>query len=137
MRKVCESAWQNAQVTYVTHPLTRTMSEKDLDRWISWGERAGGNFHRASSAAEGRNGYLSQSHHNGRGLTYRRLRALTAIHNYGIKRRDGGTPAQRLYGERFPDMFEWLTEQMGALPLPRKARKRVIRNPLIIKTVAA
>ncbi len=137
MRKVYESAWQNAQAAYETHPLTRTMSEKDIDRWRSWGEWASSNFCRASSAVEGRNGYLSQSHHNGRGLTNRRLRALTAIHNYGIKRRDGSTSAQRLYGERFPDMFEWLAGQMGALPLPRKTRKRVVPNPLIPKAVAA
>jgi len=113
------------------------MSKQDLDRWQSWGEWASGNFHRASSAVEGRNGCLSQSYHNGRGLTDRRLQALTAIHNYDTKRRDGSTPAQRLYGEQFPDLFEWLLGQMGALPLPRKARQRVVRNPLALQDVAA
>ncbi|HEY85091.1 MAG TPA: hypothetical protein G4N96_08290 [Chloroflexi bacterium] len=30
--------------------------QDDLERWRSWGEWASNNFHRASSAAEGRNG---------------------------------------------------------------------------------
>ena len=35
-----------------------------------------------------------------------------------LTRRDGSTPAERLYGEPFPDMFDWLLGQMGALPPP-------------------
>jgi len=137
MRERYEAAWKKAYAAYAAHPVTCTMSKQDLDRWQSWGEWASGNFHRASSAVEGRNGCLSQSYHNGRGLTDRRLQALTAIHNYDTKRRDGSTPAQRLYGEQFPDLFEWLLGQMGALPLPRKARQRVVRNPLALQDVAA
>jgi len=132
-----EAAGKKASAAYATHSVTRTMSQQDLDRWRSWGEWASGNFHRASSAVEGRNGCLSQSYHNGRGLTDRRLHALTAIHNYDTRRRDGSTPAQRLYGQQFPDLFEWLLEQMGALPLPRQARQRVVKNPLALQAVAA
>jgi len=137
MKERYEAAWKKALAAFAAHPVTRTMSKQGLDRWRSWGEWASGNFHRASSAVEGRNGCLSQSYHNGRGLTNRRLQALTAIHNYDTKRRDGSTPAQRLYGKQFPDLFEWLLGQMGALPLPRKARQRVVRNPLALQAVAA
>ncbi len=87
-------------------------------------------FQRSSSAVEGRNGCLSQMYHNGRGLSEKRLRALTVIHNYGIRREDGTTAAQRLFGCEFPDPFTWLLGEMGELPLPRKARKRVVSNPL-------
>jgi hypothetical protein len=137
MKKVYELAWRGAQAAYAAHPPPQTLSKKDMEHWQGWAEWACANFHRASSAVEGRNGYLSQSYHNGRGLTYRRLRALTAIHNYDTRRRDGSTPAQRLYGEQFPDMFEWLIEQMGSLPLPRKSRQRIVKSPLPITAVAA
>lgn len=137
MRKLYKTAWREAQAAYTIHPVTQTTSEKDLERWLNWAEWASGNFHRASSAVEGRNGCLSQNYHNGRGLTSRRLVALTAIHNYDTRQRDGSTPAQRLYGTSFPDLFEWLLEQMGALPLPRKSRQPVIHDPLAIDAVSA
>ena len=137
MKKLYEIALRKAQLAYAAHPVTRTISKKDLDRWRSWADWDSNNFHRASSAVEGRNGCLSQSYHNGRGLTNRRLKALTTIHNYDTRRHDGSTPAERLYGEQFPDLFEWLLGQMGALPLPRKARQRIAPNPLDFKPVAA
>ena len=77
MKKLYEAAWRKALAAHQTHPLTQTISKEDLERWRSWAEWASGNFHRASSAVEGRNGYLSQSYHNSRGLTDRRLAALT------------------------------------------------------------
>ena len=133
MREVYETALQKAQAAYADHPITRTISKKDLDRWRTWAEWASGNFHRASSAVEGRNGALSQSYHNGRGLTSRRLGALTVIHNYDTRRRDGSTPAERLYGAQFPDLFDWLLDQMGALPLPRQSRaKYTSRNKVTL-----
>jgi len=82
------------------------------------------NFQRASSAFEGRNGCLSQIHHNARGLTKKRLKALTTIHNYYLKRLDGSTAAERLFGRKFADPFEWLVEHMGDLPRARMSRKR-------------
>ena len=94
-------------------------------------------FHRSSSAVEGRNGCLSQMYHTGRGLTQTRLKALTVIHNYGLRRRDGTTAAQRLFEVPFPDLFEWVVSQMGALPLPRTARQRVRPNPLLRQLVPA
>lgn len=94
-------------------------------------------FHRSSSAVEGRNGCLSQMYHNGRGLTKNRLKALTVIHNYGLRRHDRTTAAERLFGSSFPDLFDWLVSQMGELPMPRKARQRVARNPLKLEAVPA
>ena len=94
-------------------------------------------YHRSSSAVEGRNGRLSQRYHSGRGLTESRLKALTVIHNYGLKRSDGTTAAERLFGKACPDLFGWLVNQMDEIPLPRKARQRVIRNPLKLVNVPA
>ena len=77
-------------------------------------------FQRTSSAVEGRNGTLSRMNHNLRAVPLTRLKALTVVHNFGIKRQDGTTAAVRLFGEKFPDIFEWIAERMGDLPMPRR-----------------
>ena len=106
------------------------MSINDRAHWLTWAENMSRQFHRSSSAVEGRNGCLSQMYHNGRGLSQKRLKALTVIHNYGIKREDGTTAAMRLFDTEFPDLFSWLLGEMGELPLPRKGQTRVVYNPL-------
>jgi hypothetical protein len=136
-REKYRQAWQQAAQDLQTDVFTATLTESELQRWLEWAEWMARNFHRSSSAVEGRNGYLSQMYHNGRGLTEKRLRALTVIHNYGLKRTDGTTAAMRLFGRDFPDLFSWLVDEMGALPLPRKGREHAIRNPLFLKTVPA
>jgi hypothetical protein len=137
MKKVYKKAWQQALETWNAHPVTHTMSSLDIDQWLTWAEWMSGNFHRASSAVEGRNGCLSQMYHNGRGLTATRLKALTVIHNFDIKQRDGTTAAERLFNTKLPDLFDWLVGQMGELPLARQGKKRKISNPLNLKSVAA
>ena len=136
-REKYRQAWQQAAQNLQTDAFTATLPESELQRWLEWAEWMARNFHRSSSAVEGRNGYLSQMYHNGRGLTEKRLRALTVIHNYGLKRADGTTAAMRLFGQTFPDLFSWLVDEMGVLPLPRKGRERATRNPLFLKTVPA
>ncbi len=137
LRKAYRKAWQKARRVLQQHPLTATVSDDEIGQWLSWADWIGGKFQRASSAVEGRNGCLSQMHHNGRGLGTRRLEALTVIHNFDLKRQDGTTAAERLYGRQFPDLFEWLVKQMGDLPLPRQARQRSEHNSLILQAVAA
>lgn len=56
-------------------------------------------FQRTSSAVEGRNGYLSQIHHNRRGLSPLRLRVMTGLHNFHLQRSDGTMAAQCLFGQ--------------------------------------
>jgi Family of unknown function (DUF6399) len=136
-REKYHQAWQKAAQNLQADVFTANLPESELQRWLEWAEWMARNFHRSSSAVEGRNGYLSQMYHNGRGLTEKRLRALTVIHNYGLKRADGTTAAMRLFGQTFPDLFSWLVTEMGALPLPRKGRERTTRNPLLLKAVPA
>ncbi len=104
-------------------PLTLSLSHEELQSWWSWAEWMVNKFQRTSSPVEGRNGYLSRMHHTSRGLTDRRLQVLTVIHNFALKRSDGSTAAQRLFGQQFPDLFDYLVEHMGELPQPRKPRK--------------
>ena len=115
-------AFEKAQLELEQHPLTASLiHEKE---WLSWAEWMVSNFQRTSSAVEGRNGWLSQIHHNGRGLTMKRLRALTIIHNYYLKRSDGTTAAERLFASKFDDPFEWLVEHLVELPLARASKPR-------------
>lgn len=123
-------AWLLASDAFKEHPLSAALPASEIQRWLMWAENMTRQFQRSSSAVEGRNGCLSQMYHNGRGLTKKRLGALTVIHNYGIQREDGSTAAMRLFGSEFPDLFSWLLNNMGELPLPRKDRERIIHNPL-------
>jgi hypothetical protein len=104
------------------HPLTLMLPLEELKQWEVWAQWVANLFHRSSSAVEGRNGWLSQMYHNGRGLTVKRLLLLTVIHNFGIKRANDTTAAERFFSTQFPDLFQWLGGQMGELPLPRKSR---------------
>jgi uncharacterized protein DUF6399 len=77
-------------------------------------------FVRSSSCVEGRNGQLSLRHHGLHRLSDRKLRVLTILHNYFIRRRDRTTAAERFFGSPPVDLFEWL---LPRLPLPvRPAR---------------
>ena len=136
-RKKYHDTWQQAVAGFQAHPVTADLAEAELQYWQAWAEEAAGRFHRSSSAVEGRNGYLAQMYHNRRGLAPGRLQALTVMHNYGLTRSDGTTAAQRLFGTPFPDLFEWLVEQMGELPLARKGKRRASPNPLNLNRVPA
>ena len=131
----CEGATALSRLQ--AHALTRTFTEDEIFSWQSWAEEMVGKFHRASSAVEGRNGFISRIFHNRRGLSLERLKALPVLHNYLIERADGSTAAERLFGEKPPDLFEWLLERMGELPLPRRSRTRVESNPLDLLFVPA
>lgn len=79
-------------------------------------------FQPASSCVEGRNGQLSLRHHSLHRLSNRKLTALTVVHNFHIKRRDGTTPASRFFGVKPKDLFEYV---LGKVDLPgRPAQKR-------------
>jgi hypothetical protein len=133
--KKYKKAWQESLAVLQIHKQTTMMTSEELNHWLGWAQWMANLFHRSSSAVEGRNGWLAQMYHNGRGLTVKRLQALTVIHNFGIKRADGTTAAERFFKTQFPDLFQWLVEQMGELPLPRKNRACSLANPLNLKVV--
>ena len=54
-------------------------------------------FQRSSSCVEGRNAQLALRHQGIHQLSNRHLQALTVIHNYYVKRRDGTTAAGRFF----------------------------------------
>src|SRR5205807_200495 len=63
-------------------------------------------FQRSSSCVEGRNGQLSLRHHYLHQLRPRKLKVLTTLHNYLIRRPDGTTAAERFFGAKPGDLFE-------------------------------
>jgi hypothetical protein len=136
LKSIYNRAWEKALAIWEHHMLTLGTSHDEIHTWLAWAEWIASKFQRASSAVEGRNGQLAQMHHNGRGLTTRRLRSLTVIRNFDSRRRDGTTAAERLFQSQFPDLFDWLVEHMGELPLPRSGRQCHVSNPLKRKPVA-
>jgi hypothetical protein len=116
-------AESHAHLLFLEHPLTQQMEQVQLQQWFVWAQWMYSKYQRTSSAVEGRNGCLSRLHHNGRGFSPQTLQVLTIIHNFDTRRADGTTPAQPLFGHSFPYLFEWLVDNLGDLPLPRKSSK--------------
>jgi hypothetical protein len=85
-------------------------------------------FQRSSSAVEGRNGQLSLHHHGRHRLSDRKLAALTAVHNFHIRRADGATAAERLFARAPPPLFE---QVLARLPLPPRPRRRRPPRPKV------
>ncbi|WP_228022094.1 DUF6399 domain-containing protein, partial [Vasconcelosia minhoensis] len=56
---------------------------------------------------------------------------------FDLKRHDGTTAAQRLFGHDFPDVFEWMLAQVGDLPMPRRSSKSQQPKPLYADTFPA
>jgi len=94
-------------------------------------QECAGLFSRSSSCVEGRNGRLSLHHHGQGRLSARKLKALTVIHNYGVKRRDGTTAAERFFGVKHQDLFSWLLERMPDLPRPAAKRSQKVAESSI------
>ena len=102
LKHIYQQAAQQAAQGFMNHPLTAALTQQHKEQWWAWSMWMVAKFQRTSSAVEGRNGYLSRLHHNCRGLDPQTLKVLTIIHNYDLKRVDGTTAAQRLFGQPFP-----------------------------------
>ena len=137
LKAAYQQAFDQATDALAHHPLSTTLAPGILERWQHWACEWAGKFQRASSAVEGRNGYLSQLNHCARGTSTQRLPVMTVIHNVDLKRADGTTAAERLFGSAPPDLLDWVVARMGPLPMPRKARPRAKPKPLILQTCPA
>ena len=120
-----QQAVQQAYAALTAHSLTQTLSLDEQQRWWSWSMEMVSKFQRTSSAVEGRNGCLAQLHHAHRGIDPKTLQVFKIIHNYDLRRVDGTTAAQRLFGKPFPDLFESVLMQMDELPKARRYKKFV------------
>ena len=84
-------------------------------------------FQRSSSCVEGRNGQLALRHHHLHQLRPRKLKVLTILHNYLIRRPAGSTAAERFFGTKPQDLLEYILDRLDvpARPAaPRSTRNR-------------
>jgi hypothetical protein len=114
---------QAVEEAFERHACTRQLTPEVLAGWQAWAAEHAKAFQRASSAVEGRNGYLSQMQHNHRGLPTRRSPVWTALHNFDCRATDATTPASRFFRRSFPDLFESVLSQIDELPMPRQRRQ--------------
>ncbi|CAG0940232.1 hypothetical protein ANRL1_00109 [Anaerolineae bacterium] len=76
---------------------------------------------------ERRNGQLALRHHSLHRIRDQKLATLTTVHNYFVQRRDGKTAAERFFGSKPVNLFDWVLEQVD---LPgRLTQKRSESKP--------
>jgi uncharacterized protein YukE len=79
-------------------------------------------FQRSSSCVEGRNGQLALRHHSLHRLRDQKLAALTTVHNYFVQRSDGTTAAERFFGAKPGNLFEWILARVDLPGWPAQKR---------------
>jgi hypothetical protein len=89
-------------------------------------------FQRSSSSVEGRKGQLSLYHHGRHRLSDRKLEALTAVHNFHIRRADGTTAAERFFGRAHETLFAQVLQRMPLPPPPACRRPRPPKAPALL-----
>ncbi|MBE9068683.1 DNA-binding protein [Leptolyngbya cf. ectocarpi LEGE 11479] len=132
-----QQAASDAYDQLMAHAMTLQIDDAQRQYWVQWCQWMCAKYQRTSSAVEGRNGYLSQRHHVNRGFSAQSLKVLTIIHNFDLKRPDGTTAAQRLFGHSFPDLFEWILGNINELPMPRRSSKAHQVVPLHVELFPA
>jgi hypothetical protein len=118
-------ALEAVRVALERHPITQGLDRQVLAEWYAWARRRVRAFARASSAVEGRNGFLSQLHHNQRGVPTHGYKVWQAVHNFDQRATDGTTPATRFFRRAFPDLFETVLAGIEVLPRARQRQRQV------------
>jgi Family of unknown function (DUF6399) len=118
-----QEAGEAVRAAFEQHAITQQLAPQVLTAWHAWATDRVQVFQRASSAVEGRNGYLSQMQHNQRGLPKRRYKVWTVLHNFDCRAADGTTPATRFFRRSFPDLFETVLSNINDVPRPRKRQQ--------------
>jgi hypothetical protein len=114
------AAIDSLEIQLSNHPVWLMLSNQFKDQLRKLALDCADVFQRSSSCVEGRNGYLSLRHHGLHNISNRKLKVLTVIHNYFIKRCDETTAAERFYEQNHDDLFEYLVQKM---PKPGRSRK--------------
>ena len=123
IKRLYAASSYRAQKLCDEHSLTKQMLNKtDKSLWDDWANSMCCLFQRTSSAIEGRNGWLAQMHFCGRGISEKRLRSQTTIHNYFLKRQNGTTACERLSGIKPDCLFEFILKKIDKLSDSRVKR---------------
>ena len=102
------------------------------DDWKRKAQERAELFQRSSSCVEGRNVMLSLLQHRCHRLSTSRLKALTVVHNYHIRRQNGSTAAERFFEQKHGNLFASIVEDVR---IPGRPYRRV--NTLTIAVKAA
>ena len=121
-----QAALEEVRAAFEQHPITPRLAPPVLAAWKAWATDRVKTFQRTSSAIEGRNGYLSQMHHNHRGLPKQRYKVWSALHNFDCRATDGTTPAARFFRRTFPDLFAMVLSHIDTLPRARHRKRAVV-----------
>ena len=127
LRQYYQQQIEDSAKKYREHPLTQKLTSQQQQACYGWAKQVARSFQRSSSQVEGRNGYLAFIHKANRGLSEQRLKVLTVVHNFDIKSYDGTTPAQRLFGQQFPDLFEFVLDNVTGFVEPRETRPKQLK----------
>lgn len=118
-------ALEAVRTAFDTHAITQRLAPHVLGAWHAWATERVKVFQRASSAVEGRNGWLSQLHHKQRGLPKQRDKVWTILQNFDCRAADGTTPAARFFRQSFPALFETVLAHSEGLPRSRQRQHAV------------
>ena len=97
-------------------------ADEKKTEWIVKGKECAEKFQRSTSCVEGRNGVLSLYHHRFCRLNQRSSQVLTVVHNFHLKRADGGTAAERFFGSEHANLFASLVTNVRIPGKPKKQR---------------
>jgi len=133
IRRFYKLSYRNSKAAFENHPLTIRYSSNL--KYMKWAISMVKIFIRATSAIEGRNGWLSQIHFNGRGLPEKRLISQTGIRNYFLTRIDGTTACERLSGITPECLFKYIVDNLEPLSTPRIGKKMKLTPPFMQQAV--
>ena len=135
MKQSYNAALEIAKEKLSKHKLTKEITAlEEYNQWVSWAKWITNQFQRTTSPVEGRNGVLSLASHFCRGITAVRLKSLTVIHNYHIRRNDHTTAAERLYNTTHDSLLMYILQGIsGQLPLPRAKKIGTFPQPLYLQ----
>jgi hypothetical protein len=95
-------------------------SDEEKEKWMAKGRECAEKFQRSTSCVEGRNGVLSLYHHRFCRLNQRSCQVLTVVHNFHLRRSDGGTAASRFFGCEHANLFESLVTNVRIPEKPKR-----------------
>jgi len=96
-------------------------SDREKEEWMVKGRECAEKFQRSTACVEGRNGVLSLYHHRFCRLNQRSCQVLTVVHNFHLRRSDGGTAASRFFGCEHANLFESLVANVH---IPEKPKRK-------------
>jgi hypothetical protein len=124
-RAMLRQALEAVQVPVAHHALTARLPPQALQAWQAGATHRVSALQRASSAVEGRNGFLSQLHHHQRGFPTQRDKVWMVLHHFAGHAPDGTTPAARFFRRTVPTLFETVLSPIESLPRPRQRKHEV------------